>query len=379
MKYLLQSTIICFLIPSFSLSSRAQNYPERINFNIQENAHNITFNAILENDVQINVSLPHLSDWEGKGELMSVLQTAISQMKNLQDSFTNPLNTKVLNIYQPINSEMLAIQIKQEENKNLDLILRGNQYYSLKTKSDTVRIIKDIDLSAKMKEEDSEEKSQKQYVFILNNLEEINSASVLESVKKVELQLDSIHSVYLQKWKRPQQTAKKLDVVLKGDSVVIHRPNQFFKCLSPDVSFGIEAFNGQFSTTIDIGLAYVWNKYQEKSMYAKLNLTTYTFPQIKLSESSSYSSLDFEIGGANTTQGFLSNKAAIGFGYFFGSHGYQNRFELTDMTRLYLIYPITNKLNIGLDIMTNWKISKAAKEEGRAKGVWGIFIKYSFL
>lgn len=379
MNYLFQSTMLFILLLSLSLSSKGQNYPENVNFSIQENAHNISFHSILENDEQINISLPHLSDWEGKGELMSVLQTAISQINNLKDSFSNPLNTKALNIYQPAGSELLAIQIKQEENKNRDMILKGNQYYSLKIKNDTIRFIKDIHLPAKKNYVDSEEKSQKEYVFILNNLEEINSVHMLQSVERTERQIDSIHSVYMQKWKRPHQTGKKLDVVLNGDSIAIQRPNQFFNCLSPDIAFGIEAFNGQFSTTIDIGLAYVWNKYQEKSIYAKLNFTSYTFPQINLSESSSYTSLDFEFGGANTTQGFLSNKAAIGFGYFFGSHGYQNRFELTDMTRLYLLYPITNKLNIGLDIMTNWKISKAAKEEGRAKGVWGLFIKYSFL
>ena len=357
--------------------------------------------AQLPNDGKLIIHFKKITDWTGKEELKRITQIAIEQYQNLQDSFKTPLSQKILSIKLPYNESLLAIQFAERKNEEQTMVFKNDGYFALKSSFDSLTVLKDQEIKGEMsKYNDSmdhgvllydrfngmkntkyndytDNGSQIEYSFVFKDLHNISDINISASIDNIGSQIDSVVDRYLKKWKYPNTVDKSLAIQIDSFTRVKNK-SSFFKNITPDYGFGIELFNSKLANTINLGYVYVWNLGRKESGFLGLNTTSYFFPNMDFSKSASFISLNLEFGLANTTTGYLNNKSSIGIGYFFGKSGFNNNYNIPNMTRLYYSYPISKNINFELDIMTNWKISEKAKAEGKAYGVWGLAIKYMF-
>jgi|GEM_PF-1973788 len=374
---------ISFLATTILLTTYSNSFAQSAtpSFKLDEQSQKFSIIAKLPNEGTLMVHFKRITDWKSKEELQRITRMAIEQYQNLQDSFKLPLAQKDLFLKLPVNEELMAIQYQEKKDSAHQMIYKNGEYFSLKSTYDTLRVIKDLEITDKIRkgEDSSDYKRQIEYIFVLKDLNHIYELKSSEAIEHIGNQVDSVKNKYLKKWTYPETVDKSLAIRIDS-STKVENKSSFLKNLTPNYGFGIELFNGKLATTIDLGWFYVWDKYQKESGFLGLNINTYTFPQMDYKESSIYYSFNMEFGIANTTTGFLNNKSAIGIGYFVANFGAtNNKYNLSNMTRMYLSFPLSSNLTLSLDMMTNWKISQKAIDEGKAKAVWGLSIKYMFL
>ena len=375
--------LLSFLLLAGGICSACAQYTPPA-FYIDEAQKNYHISAQLPGNNLLNIYFARLSDWKGAAGLLRTTATGALQYRQLADSFKNARAQKNLFMKLPSDGEVISIQYSETDNGPAQMAYKNGHYFALKSSMDTLCIIQDAGTYADpivLSTDSSQSIRQIQYTFTLRDLSDISSlAENTPALTRIGKQIDSVIDAYRQKWHNPDANYKRLAIDINSSSkhpVQVINKGNLFRNLSLNVGFGIELFNGKPCPVMDIGYGYVWNKYKKESGFLAVNYTAYIFPEIPIYQSSSYASIGIEMGTANTTSGFLAQKTAIGMAWFIGNSRY-NAVNLPNMFRYYINLPVSRNISTGIDLISNFKTSKAARDQGKAVAIWGVYLKYNF-
>lgn len=370
--------ITCLLLPEISIAQHAEP-----TFRLDREQEQYTVSADLNEGGKLIVHFAKAADWQN--ELSEITRIAAAQYQYLADSFKNPISQKKLFLKIPKDTNLITLQyVENKEEAPHQMAYKNGQHFALKTSLDTIIVLKD---GGKYKDpiylsnDSTQYIRQVQYTYILKNIGDIQSiATQIEKLSRISFQVDSV----LQNGPINKGQEKRLTIAFsKADdskSMTVKPTYAIGDHYVFTMPIGIEILNGNLGAVYDVGFGYIDEPNSKSSFFATLNLSAFLLPGSTLNFHNAYAAISLELGGADVREGTLMNKYSIGLGYFIGKNKKNgNETILPNMFRLYLNFPVTKNINIGMDMMSDFKFAAMKKHPEETHGMFGFYLKYSIL
>lgn len=366
--------------------------PEKLNaqntkpdFYLDREQEQYTILVRFDNSDKLIIHFAKAADWQN--ELTEITKIAARQYQYLADSFKRPISQKNLFLKIPKDTDLITLQYAENrQDSPHQMVYQNGQHFVLKTSMDTIIVLKD---GGKYKDpvylsnDSLQYIRQVQYTYILKDIKDIEDiAAATEKLNLMTRQIDSV----LQNGpiKKDREKRLTLSTSSRNDSPDI-QVNSTYSLVDHYVftmPIGIEILNGNLGAAYDVGYSYIEEPDSKSSFFATLNLSGFLLPGSTLNFHNFYAAVGIELGGADVREGTLMNKYSIGLGYFIGkynNHNGGNETLLPNMFRMYLNFPITRNLNIGMDMMSDFKFKAMKNHPKETHSLFGFYLKYSIL
>lgn len=378
----LNTTICLFTAVLLYLPGKSMAQNPTLSYHLDREQEQYTISADLDKGGKLVIHFARASDWQN--ELTEMTRIAATQYQYLADSFKDPISQKNLFLKMPKDTDLITLQYSEHKNGiPHQMVYKNGQHFALKTTMDTIIVLKD---GGKYKDpvylsnDSTQYTRQVQYTYILKDIKDIeNIAAATEKLNLMARQIDSI----LQNGPIKKDREKQLTISFSGqnDSQIKVKPtytiNDHYVFTMP---IGLEVLNGNLGASYDVGYGYIDEPNNKSSFFATLNLSGFLLPASSLNFHNFYSGIGIELGTADVSTGTLMNKYSIGLGYFIGKNKNSgNETVLPNMYRLFVNFPVTKSLNIGMDVMSDFKFKAMKKHPEETHGLFGFYLKYSIL
>lgn len=363
---------------------RAQN--SELSFRLDREQEQYTVSADLEKGNKIIIHFAKAGDWQN--ELTEMTRIAAAQYQYLADSFKSLISQKNLFLKIPKDADLITLQYSENNNDGPhQMAYKNGNHFVLKTTMDTIIVLKDggqYKDPVYLSNDSSQYTRQVQYTYILKDLSDINSiAAESEKLNRISHQVDSV----LQNGPIKKDREKRLTIAFsnqndsKGDMTIkpTYTIGDHYVFTMP---IGIEILNGNLGAAYDVGYGYIDEPNSKSSFFATLNLSGFLLPASTLSAHNFYAAIGVELGTVDASEDALMNKYSIGLGYFMGkskNNKNGNETVFSNMFRLFINFPITKNLNIGMDMMSDFKLKAMKNHPEETHSLFGFYLKYSIL
>ncbi|HET8573442.1 MAG TPA: hypothetical protein VFL76_06185 [Edaphocola sp.] len=379
----LNITIFLLAAATLFLPGKSMAQSPTPNFHLDSKQERYTVSADLDNGGKLIIHFAKAGDWQN--ELTEITGMAARQYRYLADSFKDPISQKNLFLKIPKDRDLITLQYSENGQAPAhQMVYKSGQHFVLKTTMDTIIILKD---GGKYKDpiylsnDSAQYIRQVQYTYILKDISDIeNIAAAPGKLNLINHRVDSV----LQNGPIKKDVEKRLTITFNGqnDSNDIkvkptYSPWEHYVFTMP---VGIEILNGNLGASYDVGYGYVNEPDSRSSFFATFNLSGFLLPASTLNFHNFYGGIGIELGTADVSTGTLMKKYSIGLGYFMGKNKNSgNETILPNMYRLYINFPITKSLNIGMDAMSDFKLKASKRHPEETHGLFGLYLKYSIL
>lgn len=356
MKMILAGLCCSLLATTMSAQEQARR------FQLDTVQKRVTLNKDLPGKGKVLVQMAYATDWQGEAEVQHLAAVAAQQLEHLKPSFKDPLAQKKVYLELPQDESYTKIGYEEVLPEHKEMVYTNNGYHPLKTVQDTVFILKHYGRYKKaLTLSDNKDTFRRSilYTFVLNDVAAFDTAPMKDSIAEVA----PYFSHYLNDPRRKY--------ALKNQSRSLR--------YMINTEIGLAYFNDRAAMTLDAGYGVLFNKYSRTSFFvmAKLGMImNYRYP---LNQSNIYLTYNIEFGSADmSTDRGLCNKYAIGFGFFQGTYNSKNykgnMLQIPNMARVYFNIPVAAKLNLGLDMYTNFILNK---DNPRQAAMFSMYLKYN--
>ncbi|WP_124634830.1 hypothetical protein [Taibaiella sp. KBW10] len=321
----------------------------------------ITLSKELPGKGKALVQMAYKEDWQGDAEMRHLTDLAGQQLKHLQSGFKDALTQKKVYIELPEDESYVKIAFEEVQPGHKELVYKDNAYHPLKTVQDSVFILKSYGKykqALSLSDNNDTLNRMVLYTFIVNDVAAFNDGPLRDSIAKAP----SFFTAYLNDPRR-QQT-------LRASS----RDMRFMQ----EIDFGLTYFNDRFGMALDLGYGLLLNRYSRNSFFAMVKMGMIMNYRYPLNQSNIYLSYNLEFGSVDmSTSRGICNKYAMGFGFFQGTYSknYTGNFQqIPNMFRMYMNFPVAAKLNLGLDIYSNFIFDNKNPKQA---GMFGMYLKYN--
>lgn len=353
-------------------------------FRLDREQEQYTVLADLEKGDKIIIHFAKAGDWQS--ELTEMTRIAAAQYQYLADSFKSLISQKNLFLKIPKDADLITLQYSENNNDGPhQMAYKNGNHFVLKTSMDTIIVLKDggqYKDPVYLSNDSSQYTRQVQYTFILKDISDIkNIAANAEMLSRISHLVDSV----LKNGPIKKDREKRLTIAFSNQNdskggMIVKPTYAIGDHITIDVPIGIEILNGNLGAVTDVGYSYIDEPDSRSSFFGSLNLSTFLLPGSTLNFHNIYSGIGIELGTADVSTGTLMNKYSIGLGYFIGKNKKNgNETVLPNMFRLYLNFPITKNINIGMDMMSDFKFKAMKKHPNKTHGLFGFYLKYSIL
>jgi len=353
-------------------------------FRLDREQEQYTVSADLEKGDKIIIHFAKAGDWQS--ELTEMTRIAAAQYQYLADSFKSLISQKNLFLKIPKDTDLITLQYSEDNNDGPhQMAYKNGNHFVLKTSMDTIIVLKDggqYKDPVYLSNDSSQYTRQVQYTFILKDISDIkNIAANAEMLSRISHLVDSV----LKNGPIKKDREKRLTIAFSNQNdskggMIVKPTYAIGDHITIDVPIGIEILNGNLGAVTDVGYSYIDEPDSRSSFFGSLNLSTFLLPGSTLNFHNIYSGIGIELGTADVSTGTLMNKYSIGLGYFIGKNKKNgNETVLPNMFRLYLNFPITKNINIGMDMMSDFKFKAMKKHPNKTHGLFGFYLKYSIL
>ncbi len=356
MKILLAGLCCSLLATTMSAQEQAGR------FKLDTVQRRITLQKDLPGKGKVLVQMAFAADWQGDAEMQHLAAVAATQLEHLKPSFKDALAQKKVYLELPQDESYTKIGYEEILPEHKEMVYTNNRYHSLKTVQDTVFILKhygQYNKALTLSENTDTFKRSILYTFVLNDVAAFDAAPMKDSIAQVA----PFFTNYLNDPRRKYE--------LKNQS----RSWRTFM----DSEVGLTYFNDRLGLAMDAGYGVLFNRYSPRSFFvmAKLGLiANFRYP---IGQSNTYLSYNVEFGSADmSTDRGLCNRYAIGLGFFQGTfnpkRGTPSALQIPNMFRMYINIPVAPKLNLGLDLYSNFILKQ---DNPNRAGMIGLYLKYN--
>lgn len=311
---------------------------------------------------KVLVQMANKADWQGDAEMQHLAGIAGEQLKHLTPEFKDALSQKKVYIELPQDESYVKIAYEEVQPEHKELVYQNNSYHPLKTIQDSVFILKTYGKYKKpLTLSDNNDTMNRivLYTFVLNDVNTFDKAPLKDSIATAP--------TFFSTWLSDPRKQSAL------------RASSRSMRMMQEVDFGLTYFNDRFGMTMDLGYGVVFNKFSTRSPFvmAKVGMImNYRYP---LNQSNIYLNYNVEFGAVDmSTSRGICNRYSVGFGFFQGTYNSKNYTgnmqQIPNMFRMYMNFPVAPKLNLGLDIYTNFILNK---DNPKQAGMIGMYLKYN--